>query len=165
MLFGTAANRAVEVNEMWRLREKQLELDKKLRGTRSESSSGRGHKDIRESHTSTSRARSEEENSASASLSSKKRSVDHFDPMEDEGLKDDEIDQFLQSRFVCSFTNTIRLFLADFLRHIDILTNCIIFPIIDASEAGVPLDRGWMKLVLTFPLAQILKAYLSGTMR
>lgn len=102
LIFRTTANRAVEVNEMWRLREKQLELDTKLRGTRSESSSGRGHKDTHESHTSTSRARSEEENSASASLSSKKRSVDHFNSMEDEGLKDDEIDQFLQSRFACS---------------------------------------------------------------
>ncbi|XP_057788042.1 uncharacterized protein LOC131005220 [Salvia miltiorrhiza] len=92
------ANRVVEVNEMWRLREKQLELDNKLGGIRSGSNSGRGHKDIRESHTSTSRASNEVENSANASLSSKKRSVEHFDPMEDEGLKDDEIDQFLQSR-------------------------------------------------------------------
>ncbi|KAL3614402.1 hypothetical protein CASFOL_042476 [Castilleja foliolosa] len=31
------ANRVVEVNEMWRLREKQLELDNRLRGSRNES--------------------------------------------------------------------------------------------------------------------------------
>lgn len=92
------ANRAVEVNEMWRLREKQLELDNKLRRIRNESNSGRGYKDIRESRTSTSRERNEVDNSASTYLSSKKRPVDDFDPMEDEGLKDDEIDQFLQSR-------------------------------------------------------------------
>ncbi|KAH6833223.1 hypothetical protein C2S53_008166 [Perilla frutescens var. hirtella] len=92
------ANRAVEVNEMWRLREKQLELDNKLRGIRNGSNSGRGNRDISESHTSTSRIRNEVETSASASLSSKKRSVEDFNPMEDEGLKDDEIDQFLQSR-------------------------------------------------------------------
>ncbi|KAL1534466.1 hypothetical protein AAHA92_30641 [Salvia divinorum] len=90
------ANRVVEVNEMWRLREKQLELDDKLRGIRSEHNNGRGHKDIRESRTSTSRASNEVENRANASLSSKKR--DRLDPMEDEGLKDAEIDQFLHSR-------------------------------------------------------------------
>lgn len=92
------ANRADEVNEMWRLRDKQLELDNKLRGIRNESNSRRGYKDICESRTSTSRERNEIDNCASANLSSKKRPVEGFDPMEDEGLKDDEIDQFLQSR-------------------------------------------------------------------
>lgn len=87
---------------MWRLRDKQLELDNKLRGIRSESNSGRGHKDIRESRTCTSRASDEVDNSANSSRSSKKR--DRLDPLEDEGLKDAEIDQFLHSRFVCSFT-------------------------------------------------------------
>ncbi|XP_047981029.1 uncharacterized protein LOC125222450 [Salvia hispanica] len=90
------ANRVVEVNEMWRLRDKQLELDNKLRGIRSESNSGRGHKDIRESRTCTSRASDEVDNSANSSRSSKKR--DRLDPLEDEGLKDAEIDQFLHSR-------------------------------------------------------------------
>ncbi|KAG6406710.1 hypothetical protein SASPL_134319 [Salvia splendens] len=85
------ANRVVEVNEMWRLRDKQLELDNKLRVIRRESNSGRSHKDIRESRTSTSRASDEVDNSANSSRSSKKR--DHLDPLEDE-----EIDQFLHSR-------------------------------------------------------------------
>lgn len=92
------ANRVVEVNEMWRLRDKQLELDNKLKGIRNVSNSRIGYKDICESRTSTSREGNEIDNCASANLSSKKRPVEGFDPMEDEGLKDDEIDQFLQSR-------------------------------------------------------------------
>lgn len=103
LVFDTTANRAVEVNEMWRLRDKQLELDNKLRGIRNESNNRRGYKDICESRTSTSRERNEIDNCARSNLSSKKRPVEGFDPMEDEGLKDDEIDQFLQSRFVRSF--------------------------------------------------------------
>lgn len=103
MILCTTANRAVEVNEMWRLREKQLELDNRLRGVRNESSSGRGYKDICESRRITSRGCNEVGTSASASLSSKKRSVKDLDPMEDEGLRDDEVDEFLHSRLVCSF--------------------------------------------------------------
>ncbi|KAL8541667.1 hypothetical protein ACS0TY_002799 [Phlomoides rotata] len=92
------ANRVVEVNEMWRLREKQLELDNRIRGGRNESSSERGSKDVSESRRSTSRGRNEMETSASTSLSSKKRSFRDFDPMESEGLRDDEVDEFLYSR-------------------------------------------------------------------
>ncbi|KAG8368578.1 hypothetical protein BUALT_Bualt15G0060100 [Buddleja alternifolia] len=92
------ANRVVEVNEMWRLREKQLELDNRLRGSRSESSSRRGYNDVRESHRSGSRGRNEVETSASTSQSSKKRTIQDLHPMEGEGLKDDEVDEFLHSR-------------------------------------------------------------------
>ncbi|KAI3445848.1 hypothetical protein Pfo_002513 [Paulownia fortunei] len=88
------ANRAVEVNEMWRLREKQLELDNRLRGARNGSSSGRD--DVCESHKS--RGSNEVERSASVSFSSKKRFIQDLDPMEDEGLRDDEVDNFLHSR-------------------------------------------------------------------
>lgn len=118
LVFDTTANRVVEVNEMWRLRDKQLELDNKLKGIRNVSNSRRGYKDICESRTSTSREGNEIDNCASANLSSKKRPVEGFDPMEDEGLKDDEIDQFLQSRFVRSFMVFWIFFLCSLLFHV-----------------------------------------------
>ncbi|KAL3843824.1 hypothetical protein ACJIZ3_001227 [Penstemon smallii] len=90
------ANRAVEVNEMWRLREKQLELDNRIRGTRTESISGRSYKDANESHKS--RGSNEVEPSASPSNKSKKRIVEDLHSGDDEGLKDDEIEEFLYSR-------------------------------------------------------------------
>ncbi|KAK4438032.1 hypothetical protein Salat_0137300 [Sesamum alatum] len=89
------ANRVVEVNEMWRLREKQLELESRLRA-RNESSSGRGYNDVSESRRS--RGSNEVETSPSASLSSKKRLIQDLNPAEDEGLRDDEVDEFLHSR-------------------------------------------------------------------
>ncbi|XP_011088020.1 arginine/serine-rich coiled-coil protein 2 isoform X1 [Sesamum indicum] len=92
-----AANRVVEVNEMWRLRQKQLELESRLRA-RNGSSDGRGYKDVCESHRSRSRGGNEMEKSEGASLSSKKRLIQDLKPMEDEGLRDDEVDEFLHSR-------------------------------------------------------------------
>ncbi|KAK6163555.1 hypothetical protein DH2020_000419 [Rehmannia glutinosa] len=92
------ANRAVEVTEMWRLREKQLELDNKLRGARNESRSERYYKDACESHRSRSSSSNEVEISTSASPASKKRYIQDLDQMEDEGLRDDEVDEFLHSR-------------------------------------------------------------------
>ncbi|KAK6158258.1 hypothetical protein DH2020_005572 [Rehmannia glutinosa] len=94
----STANRAVEVNEMWRLREKQLELDNKLRGARNESRAERYYKDACESHRSRSSGSNEMEISTSASPSSKKRYIQDLDQMEDEGLRDDEVGQFLHSR-------------------------------------------------------------------
>ncbi|XP_011088021.1 arginine/serine-rich coiled-coil protein 2 isoform X2 [Sesamum indicum] len=91
------ANRVVEVNEMWRLRQKQLELESRLRA-RNGSSDGRGYKDVCESHRSRSRGGNEMEKSEGASLSSKKRLIQDLKPMEDEGLRDDEVDEFLHSR-------------------------------------------------------------------
>ncbi|KAK4476954.1 hypothetical protein RD792_016124 [Penstemon davidsonii] len=90
------ANRAVEVNEMWRLREKQLELNNRLERTRNGRSSRRSHEDGRESRSS--RDCSEVEPSASASLTSKKRTFHDLPSVDDEGLKDDEIEEFLHSR-------------------------------------------------------------------
>ncbi|XP_073123643.1 uncharacterized protein [Henckelia pumila] len=91
------ANRAVEVNEMWRLREKQLELDNRLRGRRHESTSGRGQGDIFGSQSNSNTGRREVEPNASASHSSKTTIHDQI-PIEGEGLRDDEVDEFLQSR-------------------------------------------------------------------
>lgn len=92
------ANRVVEVNEMWRLREKQLELDSRLRGKRHESASGRGHGDIFVSQRSSKTGRDEIEPNASSSDSSKTRTFHDRIPMEGEGLRDDEVDEFLQAR-------------------------------------------------------------------
>lgn len=92
------ANRVVEVNEMWRLREKQLELDSRLRGKRHESASGRGHGDIFVSQRSSNTGRDEIEPNASSSDSSKTRTFHDRIPMEGEGLRDDEVDEFLQAR-------------------------------------------------------------------
>lgn len=93
------ANRVVEVNEMWRLREKQLDLDSRLRGKRHEkSTSGRGHGDIFVSQRSSNTGRNEIEPNASSSDSSKTRTFHDRIPMEGEDLRDDEVDEFLQSR-------------------------------------------------------------------
>ncbi|XP_051136445.1 uncharacterized protein LOC127255107 isoform X2 [Andrographis paniculata] len=84
------ANRAVEVNEMWRLREKQIELDNRLKGSRDISKSHRdsNHRDNNDS----------ERSGASTSISSKKRDVPDFRTIEDGGLGDDEVEEFLLSR-------------------------------------------------------------------
>ncbi|GFP88680.1 hypothetical protein PHJA_001011700 [Phtheirospermum japonicum] len=96
------ANRVVEVNEMWRLREKQLELDNRLRGSRNESSIRRSYEESCESRRSRSRSRSsscnELEISRNASPISKKRFINDLDPVADAGLRDDEVDEFLHSR-------------------------------------------------------------------
>ncbi|KZV50017.1 hypothetical protein F511_12891 [Dorcoceras hygrometricum] len=92
------ANRVVEVNEMWRLREKQLELDNRIRGKRHESTSGRGHGDTFGSQRSSNSGRSEVEPNASSSRSSRARTNHDQIPTEGEGLRDDEVDEFLQSR-------------------------------------------------------------------
>ncbi|GFQ07461.1 hypothetical protein PHJA_002890200 [Phtheirospermum japonicum] len=92
------ANRVVEVNEMWRLREKQLELDNRLRGSRNESSTRRSYEESCESHRSRSSSCNELEISRNASPISKKRCINDLDPVADAGLRDDEVDEFLHSR-------------------------------------------------------------------
>ncbi|KAL2539630.1 hypothetical protein Adt_00608 [Abeliophyllum distichum] len=92
------ANRAVEVNEMWQLRQKEIELDNRLRGTRNGSSRGRSGRDLSNTSTSTSRECYDNESHASDSCSSKKRVTRENHPVEDDGLKDDEIEEFLHAR-------------------------------------------------------------------
>ncbi|XP_019418654.1 PREDICTED: uncharacterized protein LOC109329438 isoform X2 [Lupinus angustifolius] len=107
------ANRAVEVNEMWRLRQKELELDERVKGTsKDKSNADRSHRDGNSSssprrhafavNSSTGVASSrstgrhaivDDSTGVSASCSSKRQN--EHSP---EGLKDEELEEFLHSR-------------------------------------------------------------------
>lgn len=93
-----SANRAVEVNEMWRTRQKELELDDRLKGKLKEESSS-GSKNHRESNSSrsTNKRHSVANDSANASCSSSKRAYSSHS-REDDGLRDEELEEFLHSR-------------------------------------------------------------------
>lgn len=98
--FSMAANRAEEIKEMWRLRQKEQELDNRLKGRlRDDSSSDRSRRDTSESRRSTSKRLSDREGTDSASRMSK-REIQDLSPREEKGLRDEEIEEFLQSRLV-----------------------------------------------------------------
>ena len=88
------ANRAVEVNEMWRVRQKELALDRRHGGT---------SRDLNRSHSDGNLSRCSgrfgmDDNCAAASAScSSKRESDHYS----EGLRDEELEMFLNSRYYC----------------------------------------------------------------
>ncbi|KAL2942406.1 Uncharacterized protein RDABS01_030756 [Bienertia sinuspersici] len=85
-------NRAVEMDEMWRVRQKELELDDKVRGRSRDypSDSGRdGRKESSENQTS--------KHDSNTYCSSSKRSYEDHSK-EEEGLRDEEIEEFLRSR-------------------------------------------------------------------
>ncbi|KAL7236217.1 hypothetical protein ACSBR1_019472 [Camellia fascicularis] len=93
------ANRAVEVNEMWRVRQKELELDDRLKGRMGDdSSSGRSQRDGSDSQRSTNKRHSRIDTNVSDPCSSSKRVVQDSYAREDEALKDEDIDEFLHSR-------------------------------------------------------------------
>ncbi|KAI7979240.1 hypothetical protein LOK49_Contig435G00001 [Camellia lanceoleosa] len=93
------ANRAVEVNEMWRVRQKELELDDRLKGRMGDdSSSGRSQRDSSDSQRSTNKRHSWIDTNVSDPCSSSKRVIQDSYAREDEGLKDEDIDEFLHSR-------------------------------------------------------------------
>lgn len=127
-LFIHIANRAVEVNEMWRIRQKEQELDSRLqrrqRDLRSsdrsyreqemddglkrkwsdQSSSGRSYRDIevddrqkRRRSDESSSGRSPKDKNHDGEMSN--RSNQRYS-LSEEGLKDDEIENFLHSRSV-----------------------------------------------------------------
>ncbi|KAJ1429480.1 hypothetical protein SESBI_08248 [Sesbania bispinosa] len=88
------ANRAVEVNEMWRVRQKELELDNRVKGTSIDISSGdRSRRDDISSRSAGRNAAIDNSTRTSASCSSK-REYEHSP----EGLKDEELEEFLHSR-------------------------------------------------------------------
>ncbi|KAE8670194.1 DUF21 domain-containing protein [Hibiscus syriacus] len=90
------ANRAVEVNEMWRARQKELELNDRLKGgSENDTKHSRSYRNSRNS----SRRTSEKHDSdLSASCSSSKIMNESSYLGEDEGLRDEDIEKFLQSR-------------------------------------------------------------------
>ncbi|KAJ9159325.1 hypothetical protein P3X46_024836 [Hevea brasiliensis] len=94
------ANRAVEVNEMWRVRQKELELDDRLKGrSRQENCSSTNNREsIDNSSRSTSKRHAANDNNTSASCSSSKQISRNCYSKEDEGLMDDEVEEFLHSR-------------------------------------------------------------------
>lgn len=94
------ANRAVEENEMWRSRQKERELDDRLNGkSRDRSSSDTRYRSNSDpGRASRKRFDSEADMSLSPSCSSRRRS--------DEGLKDDEVEQFLHSRWLLTLIET-----------------------------------------------------------
>ncbi|XP_028787153.1 AP-3 complex subunit delta-1-like [Neltuma alba] len=86
------ANRAVDVNEMWRVRQKELELDKRHEGRSKDQNPGnRSHRDGNSLRSAGRFAM--DDNTASASCSSKGE-PDHCP----EGLRDEELEMFLNSR-------------------------------------------------------------------
>lgn len=86
------------MNEMWRVRQKEMELDKRVKGTSVYKSSGDGsHRDDSSSRSTGRRAGVDKSTSASSSSSSKKE-PEHSP----EGLKDEELEEFLHSRYYCS---------------------------------------------------------------
>ncbi|CAL4894798.1 unnamed protein product [Urochloa decumbens] len=85
------ANRVVEVNEMWRAREKELELESKMKNRSSRSKNlddSRGEKRKSDSRNHSSSSRVEQEGIAYSNSYSD----------QEDGLGDDEIERFLHSR-------------------------------------------------------------------
>ncbi|XVF45802.1 hypothetical protein PTKIN_Ptkin02bG0236100 [Pterospermum kingtungense] len=90
------ANRAVEVNEMWQVRQRELKLNDRLKGTSKDDSRHNGsHADVSNSSRSTSRRH---ESDVRASCSSRKRVAESCYSRENEGLRDEEVEEFLQTR-------------------------------------------------------------------
>ena len=79
---------------MWRVRQKELELDDRLKGRSSDEGSSRSHRDNRNS------SRNEHKRHASDLCSSRKRVLEDssYSREGDESLRDDEVEEFLNSR-------------------------------------------------------------------
>ncbi|KAI4299219.1 hypothetical protein L6164_032699 [Bauhinia variegata] len=88
------ANRSVEVKEMWRVREKEKELDKRLKDTsRDKISRERSHKNGDSDRGTVRHAVVDNSTNASASCSIKREYENH-----PEGLTNEELEKFLHSR-------------------------------------------------------------------
>ena len=84
-----SANRVVEVDEMWRARENDLELESKLKRRNKERGDSRGEKRKGDSRNMSSSSKTEEGTAYNSSYSD-----------QDDGLGDDEVEKFLHSRLV-----------------------------------------------------------------
>ncbi|KAJ6315259.1 hypothetical protein OIU78_018696 [Salix suchowensis] len=84
-------NRAVEVNEMWRVRQKELEMDDRLRERSGyDDNCSKNCGDVGDIPRSTGRRHSVNENNTRVSSSSSKRVGSSYSG-EDEGLRDEEV--------------------------------------------------------------------------
>ncbi|KAF3434586.1 hypothetical protein FNV43_RR21671 [Rhamnella rubrinervis] len=91
------SNRAVEVNEMWRVRQKELELDDRIKGKlKDQSNNGKIHVESNSSR-SISKRHAATSDSSNASCSSSKVAYS-CNSREDDGLRDEELEEFLHSR-------------------------------------------------------------------
>lgn len=88
------ANRAVEVNEMWHSRKKELEMENQHKGRQRDESK----RVTDQSSGSTNRRHYADDASSSGLQSSSKRMPDTYYSGDEEGLKDEELEQFLHSR-------------------------------------------------------------------
>ncbi|KAL6008451.1 hypothetical protein ACLOJK_033962 [Asimina triloba] len=91
------ANRTAEVNEMWRVRKKELELDDKLRSRSEGRSRVRSHSSNSDSPVRGSR-HEQVNRTAAGSCTSRKRENEDCSTGWDAGLRDEEIEEFLHSR-------------------------------------------------------------------
>uniref|UniRef100_A0A2P2JCF5 Uncharacterized protein n=1 Tax=Rhizophora mucronata TaxID=61149 RepID=A0A2P2JCF5_RHIMU len=98
------ANRAVEVNEMWQIRQKELEMEDRVkRKSRHERHNSMNCSDVTKSSRSASKRYALTDNNTSTSYSAGKRVSDN-NSGEDEGLREEEIEEFLHSRLVLSLS-------------------------------------------------------------
>lgn len=96
----SSANRAVEVNEMWRLRQKEIELDNRLKGKmKDESRNDRSRRDSNSSRSS-SKGHDVTDDNASPTCSSRKREYESCHSREENGLRDEELEEFLHSMYL-----------------------------------------------------------------
>ncbi|KAJ4950770.1 hypothetical protein NE237_027602 [Protea cynaroides] len=90
------ANRAAEMNEMWRLRQKELQLDDRLKERSRDEGTSRRDSDYDD--TSGNRTCRKTERSAADVCTSSKRGFGNCHSSEGGGLQDEEVEEFLQSR-------------------------------------------------------------------
>lgn len=84
------------MNEMWRVRQKELELNEKLKRRSKDQSSCSSHADIDNSSRSLTNKHVVDDKGATASSS--KRECESNHSSENEGLRDEEVEVFLHSR-------------------------------------------------------------------
>lgn len=98
-----AANKAVETDEMWRLRRAEVEFDERLKRKSREESCGSGQSEEGDRRSFGKRCTSVDENVAGSSSSSSSQSRNRRcqrDGDDGKGLGDVEVETFLQSRYV-----------------------------------------------------------------
>ncbi|PRQ22154.1 hypothetical protein RchiOBHm_Chr6g0247131 [Rosa chinensis] len=92
------ANKAVEVNEMWRIRQKELELDERLKGKMKDESRNDRNPGDGNTPRSTSKRHASMEDNVSATCSSSQGVYERCHSREENGLRDEELEEFLHSR-------------------------------------------------------------------